>query len=200
MRRAAADIECTLNEIARLQNPFRIGIAPTTTSIVCSLKRSSFRTAPPESVGRRRKACRTPGAPPSALRRCEIPSALSRAARALQRPSFTAVSSWRTIAATLCFSTGKSQSGQNCVPVFATGAGENVNLGDRGDGRLAPARVTRCSMATLGGTPSTRSNVRLFQLLHELPCIRRHAVEKSSLPFSEEDVERDCRLPSRSSP
>src|SRR5207302_1037013 len=37
-------------------------------------------------------------------------------------------------------------------------------------------------------------DIRSFELLNELPRVRRHAVEKSSLPFGEQNVERECRF------
>ena len=52
-----------------------------------------------------------------------------------------------------------------------------------------PPRVTRCSIATVGGQAFDEIDVRFFQLLDELPRVGRHAVEKTALPFGEEDVE-----------
>src|SRR5207302_9476635 len=37
-------------------------------------------------------------------------------------------------------------------------------------------------------------DIRLLQLLDELPRIRRHTVEKSSLSFREQNIERECRF------
>ena len=59
--------------------------------------------------------------------------------------------------------------------------------------------MTRCSIATLGGNAFNQIDVRFLELLDELPRIGRHAVEKTALPFREQDVERDASIfPNRS--
>ena len=59
---------------------------------------------------------------------------------------------------------------------------------------LPPPRVTRCSIATLGGTPFHEIDIRFLQLFDELPRVGRHAVEKAALPFREKNIERDRRF------
>jgi hypothetical protein len=59
---------------------------------------------------------------------------------------------------------------------------------------LPPPRVTRCSMATLGGRPVIRSTSGFLELLDELPRVRRHAVEEPPLAFGKEDIEGEGRF------
>jgi hypothetical protein len=55
-------------------------------------------------------------------------------------------------------------------------------------------------MATVGGNPLDQINIWFFELLHELPRIRRHAVEKPALSLGEQDVERDRRFAGAAQP
>ena len=66
-----------------------------------------------------------------------------------------------------------------------------VNLGDRGDGRFSAA--ARDPLFDRDGRRKTfdQIDVRLFQLLDELPRVGRHAVEKAALSFGKEEIEGD---------
>src|SRR6476646_7621130 len=69
-----------------------------------------------------------------------------------------------------------------------------VNLCNRRDGRFASAT----SYSLLDGDGRRQSDHQIdiwfFELLHELPRIRRHAVEKPALSLGEQDVEGDRRF------
>src|SRR5262249_52535325 len=68
---------------------------------------------------------------------------------------------------------------------------EMINLRNRRDSRFASA--TRYTLLDRNGRGQSahQINIWFFELLHELPRIRRHAVEKPALSFGEQDVERD---------
>src|SRR5215831_4794274 len=79
-------------------------------------------------------------------------------------------------------------------------AQEMVNLSDRRDGRFAPAT----SDTLLDGNSRRQSayqiDIWFFELLHELPCVRRHAVEKAALSLGKKNIERDGRLAGAAQP
>ena len=55
-------------------------------------------------------------------------------------------------------------------------------------------RLRRCSIATVGGTPASRSTFGPRQHLHELARVGRQAVEVAALALGVDDVERQRRL------
>ncbi len=73
-------------------------------------------------------------------------------------------------------------------------AEEMVNFRDRGDGGFPAA--TRDALLDRHARRHAfhEIDVRLFQLLDELPRVGRHAVEKTALPFGEKNVEGDRRF------
>src|SRR5437899_12535308 len=71
---------------------------------------------------------------------------------------------------------------------------EMVNLRNRRNGRFAAAASHTLLDRDGRGQSADQINIWFFELLHELPRIRRHAVEKPALPFAESDVEPDRRV------
>ena len=69
-----------------------------------------------------------------------------------------------------------------------------VNFRDRGDGRFAA--TARDALLDRDGRRQAfdQVDIGLFQLLHELPRVGRHAVEKTALAFREEEVEGEGRF------
>ena len=70
-----------------------------------------------------------------------------------------------------------------------------INLGHRGDGRFAAA--TRDALFDGNGRRQAldQIDIRLLQLLDELPRVGRHAVEKTALSFGEKNIEGECGFP-----
>ena len=68
-------------------------------------------------------------------------------------------------------------------------AEEVVDLGDRGDGGLAPAAGDALFDGDSGRETADAVDVGLFHLLGELPGVGGHGVEEAALAFGEDDVE-----------
>ena len=64
-----------------------------------------------------------------------------------------------------------------------------VDLGDVATVLLRPPLLVRCSIATVGGSPDHRIDIRFCRGLHELPCVRVERFEIAALPFGEKNVE-----------
>src|SRR4030095_10136319 len=71
---------------------------------------------------------------------------------------------------------------------------EMVNLRNRGDRRFASATSYTLLDGDRWGQSADQIDIWFFELLHELPRIRRHAVEKPALSLGEQDVECDGRV------
>ena len=69
-----------------------------------------------------------------------------------------------------------------------------INLGHRRDRRFAATAGDALLDRHARRQTGNKIDIRLFQLLDKLPRIRRHTVEKSSLPFSEQNIERERRF------
>ena len=69
-----------------------------------------------------------------------------------------------------------------------------VNLRDGRHGRFAAAARDALFDGDARGQPFDEVHVGFFELLHELPRVGRHAVEKTPLAFREEDVEGERRF------
>ena len=89
------------------------------TSIVCSRKRSSLSKFPQRQTSRPRAASRIPALGPFGHFAVKAFSRLHQWREDVNFPGPAAVSACFVIAAALCFSTGRSHFGQNCVPSFA---------------------------------------------------------------------------------
>src|SRR6266481_4103212 len=70
-----------------------------------------------------------------------------------------------------------------------------VNLGHRANRRFASTARDALLDCNTRWQSAHQIDVRFFELLHELPRIRRHAVEKTALPFGKQNVERERRFP-----
>src|SRR4029434_6483549 len=79
-------------------------------------------------------------------------------------------------------------------------AQEMVKLSKRGDRRFASATSYTLFDGDRRGQSAHQINIWLFELLDELPRIRRHAVEKPALSLGEQDVERDRRFAGAAQP
>ena len=64
-----------------------------------------------------------------------------------------------------------------------------VDLGDGGDGGFAAAARDTLFDSDARREAFDRVHIGLFELIHELPGVGRHAIEKAALSLSEEDVE-----------
>ena len=119
MRGAAADLERALDEIARFQNSLRIDRADDHIDRVLleTLEFSKLRDRNQLAIDIERvealplRPARDIGVKPF--------SRFDQRRQHLERAALRRRSTCFTIAARLCFSTGRSQSGQNCVPVLA---------------------------------------------------------------------------------
>ena len=69
-----------------------------------------------------------------------------------------------------------------------------VNLRNRRDGGFASATGHPLLDGDSRRQSADQINIWFFELLHELPRIRRHAVEKPALSLGKQDVERDRRF------
>ena len=69
-----------------------------------------------------------------------------------------------------------------------------INLRHRGDGRFAAAARDALLDGDAGRHAFDQIDIRLFQLLDELPRVGRHAVEKTALPFGKKNIEREGRF------
>ncbi len=69
-----------------------------------------------------------------------------------------------------------------------------INLRDGGDGRFSAAARDALLDGDGGRQAGDQIHVGLFELLDELPRVRRHAVEEPALAFGEEDIERERRF------
>src|SRR5437667_452509 len=69
-----------------------------------------------------------------------------------------------------------------------------INLSHGRDRRFAATTSDTLLNRDTRRQTGDKIDIRSFELLHELPRVRRHAVEKSSLPFGEQNVERECRF------
>ena len=69
-----------------------------------------------------------------------------------------------------------------------------INLGHGRDGRFAAATRDALLNRHARRQPGDKIDIGLLQLFDKLPRIRRHAVEKSSLSFGEQDIEREGRF------
>ena len=75
-----------------------------------------------------------------------------------------------------------------------------INLRDRRDGRFAAAARDALLDRDARRQAADQIDIRFFELLDELPRIRRHAVEKPALSFGEQDVERERRFAGAAQP
>ena len=66
-----------------------------------------------------------------------------------------------------------------------------INFGHRCDGRFAAAARHPLFNRHSRRQSADQIDIGLFELLDELPRIRRHAVEKPALSFGKQDVERE---------
>src|SRR6266702_7169607 len=63
-----------------------------------------------------------------------------------------------------------------------------INLCHRGNGGFASATRDPLLNGDTGRQAADQIDIRLLQLLYELPCIRRHTVEKTSLALREKNI------------
>ena len=75
-----------------------------------------------------------------------------------------------------------------------------VNLRNGGDSRFASATSYTLLDGDSWRQAADEINIWFFELLHELPRIRRHAVEKPALSLGEQDVERYRRFAGAAQP
>ena len=75
-----------------------------------------------------------------------------------------------------------------------------VNLRNGGDSRFASATSYTLLDGDSWRQAANEINIWFFELLHELPRIRRHAVEKPALSLGEQDVERHRRFAGAAQP
>ena len=73
-------------------------------------------------------------------------------------------------------------------------AQEMINLRHSCDGRFAAAARDALLDGDARRQAFDKIDIGFFELLDKLPRIRRHAVEKTALPFREQDVKRDGRF------
>ena len=71
---------------------------------------------------------------------------------------------------------------------------EMVNFGHRRHSRFASTARDALLDCYARWQSADQIDIRFFELLHELSRIRRHAVEKTALPFGKQDVERESRF------
>ena len=69
-----------------------------------------------------------------------------------------------------------------------------VNLGHRRDGGFPAATGDALLDRDRRRESCDQVDVRLFQLLDELPRVRRHAVEEAALTFRKKEIESDRRF------
>ncbi len=69
-----------------------------------------------------------------------------------------------------------------------------INLRHRRDGRFAAAAGDALLDRHTRRQTGDKIDIGFFELLDELPRVGRHAVEKSALSFGEQNVERECRF------
>src|SRR5437764_9642886 len=69
-----------------------------------------------------------------------------------------------------------------------------INFGHRCDGRFAAAARHPLFNRHSRRQSADQIDIGLFELLDELPCIRRHAVEKTALSFCEQNIKRERRF------
>src|SRR5438128_5324808 len=69
-----------------------------------------------------------------------------------------------------------------------------INFGHCGDGRFATAARNALLDRDARGQTLDEIDIGFFELLDELPRVRRHAVEKSSLSFRKQNVEGKSRF------
>jgi len=199
MRRAAADIECTLNEIARLQNPFRIDRADH--NIDCVFLETLELSELPH---RNQLAVDEKRVEPLALRPARYVGvnpfrAFTSGASTFSGPRFTAVSRLADIAQRSASRPANRSPDKIASRFSQTGAGENGKPRYVATVDLPPPRVTRCSLATLAAR-LPRDRPSAFPVAPRTAVHTRHAVEKSSLPFSEEESNATVDLPEPLSP
>ena len=171
---------------------FRIrcaSIAPTTTSMVCSLNRSSFRKC---AIG---KSCaideqRVESLALGPARHVGVKSF----ARFDQRRQHLERSAFRR-RLDLAHDRGQTLLFHGQIAVRAKLRSgfrkeepkEMVNLRDRGDGRFAAAARDPLLDGHARRHAFDQIDIRFLELLDELPRVGRHAVEKTALPFGEEN-------------
>ena len=69
-----------------------------------------------------------------------------------------------------------------------------INLCHRGNGGFASATRDPLLNGDTGRQAADQIDIRLLQLLYELPRIRRHAVEKTSLALREKNIKCERRF------
>src|SRR5437588_2225339 len=74
-------------------------------------------------------------------------------------------------------------------------AEEMIDLGHRGHGRFAAAARDALFDRDTRRHAFDEIDIRFLELLDELPRVRRHAVEETTLPFGEENIECDGGFP-----
>ena len=77
---------------------------------------------------------------------------------------------------------------------------EMIDFGDGGDGRLAAAAGYSLFDRDAGRQAFDRIHIRLFELFHKLPCIRRHTVQKRRWPSANKMSKASVDLPDPLSP
>ena len=171
-------------------------ITPTTTSMVCSLKRSSFRN------------CETGMSVAIDIKRVE--SLALGPARDIGVKTFARFDQRREHFERAAFRRGLNlfhDRGQTLLfdrqiavrTKLRSGFGEEqskkmINFRHRRDGRFAAAARDALLDRDTRRQTGDKIDIGFFELLDKLPRIRRHAVEKSALPFREKNVERERRF------
>ena len=75
-----------------------------------------------------------------------------------------------------------------------------IDFGDGGDGRLAAATGYSLFDRDAGRQAFDGIDIRLFELFHKLPCIRRHTVQKRRWPSANKMSKASVDLPDPLSP
>ena len=75
-----------------------------------------------------------------------------------------------------------------------------INFGDGGDGRLAAATGYALFNRDARRQAFDRIHIRLFELFHKLPCVRRHTVQETSLALGKKMSKASVDLPDPLSP
>ena len=172
-------------------------ITPTTTSIVCSLNRSSFRNCATgiswPSTKSVSKPCRSAQRATSVWKPLR---AFTSGASTLSTPRFAArFDLLHDRGEALLFDRQIAVGAELRAGLCEEQAQEMINFRHRRDGRFPAAARDALLDRDARRHAFDEIDVRLLELLDELPRIRRHAVEESALPFGKENVERDGRFP-----
>ena len=193
MPRPISSARCTRLRAFRMRFA---SIAPTTTSIVCSLKRSSFRNC---AIGMQfaideervealpLRPARDVGVKTFARfdqRRQDFERAALRRRFQLLHDRGEALFFHRQIAVGTKLRAGFREEEPEKM----------IDLGHGGDGRFAAAARDALLDRDARRQAFDQIDIRLFELLDELPRVGRHAVEKAALAFGKENIEGEGRF------